>query len=427
MTRANGHGPHGSDSNRYYTPPKLTLDEEDEAEQRAYENRGGKPDRASVKSYILREDKVIPRRDWIASGLLLRGCVTAVVAAGAAGKSSFMLALSLHLAAGKSFGRFKIKKRYRVAILSVEEDEDELKRRINAAARLYGFTRADLDRHFFIVRIKGTPTLAKSDKDGNVKPTALIRELEQCLFRETIDVVMIDPLVEVWEGVENDNLQMKAVLVVFRDLARRIGGACLIAHHARKGLVTPGDADAARGGGALVNGARFSFTLTPMTEDEAKELKLPDTETMRRNYARLTSAKVNYVPKAEKGDWFEWHNMQLDNGDDDEAGDFVGVLAPWIREQPRAGADIGKADKAKRVFLDLLRLHLQRDINVSANPQAKNFAPLIFAAHPKSENCGKRAFAEAMEILLDDEAITPATYTAHGKKYTRLEVVKNTK
>jgi hypothetical protein len=66
-------------------------------------------------------------------------------------------------------------------------------------------------------------------------------------------------------------------------------------------------------------------------------------------------------------------------------------------DQPLKGAGIGAADKARRVFLALLRLSNAQGANVSANPTAsKNYAPTMFAAHQKSENVGRKAFETAM-------------------------------
>lgn len=241
----------------------------------------------------------IPQRPWIARGLLLRKCVTELIAATAVGKSSFGLALAMHLAAGRNFGRFFINKRFRVAILSVEEDEDEVHRRCSAIAERYGFDyNNELSGYLWRVHCRQDKhVLARADRKGMVLATPDLKELEERLFRDGIDVVIIDPFVEVWEGNENDNGQIKQAAALLRGLARRIEIACLLMHHVRKGAVDPGDIDASRGGSSLGGLVRLAFTLTGMTAEQAKSLNITD-EDLRRSVVRLDNAKVSYLPKA---------------------------------------------------------------------------------------------------------------------------------
>jgi len=71
-------------------------------------------------------------------GLILRKQLTAMLATGGVGKSSFGLAIALHLAAGLHFGRYKcVGGPKQVAIFSVEEDPDELDRRIHAIRKAF--------------------------------------------------------------------------------------------------------------------------------------------------------------------------------------------------------------------------------------------------------------------------------------------------
>ncbi|TWA15962.1 AAA domain-containing protein [Sinorhizobium medicae] len=79
-------------------------------------------------------------------------------------------------------------------------------------------------------------------------------------------------------------------------------------------------------------------------------------------------------------------------------------------EPKRAGADIGSADKARRVFLALLRLHNGLGINVSANPTANNYAPKRFYVHPKNENISIKALTKAMHELLENGQIASVPY-----------------
>jgi len=87
-----------------------------------------------------------------------------------------------------------------------------------------------------------------------------------------------------------------------------------------------GDADASRGGGALIGTARILSTLFTMTEDEALAMDVAaDTRT---SYVRYDDAKANHS-KVEAVRWFEKRTITLNNGTGIFPGDDVGVLVPW--------------------------------------------------------------------------------------------------
>ncbi len=279
--------------------------------------------------YKLKDPTMLPLRPWLVRGFLLRKCVTEIVAAGGTGKSSFGLAVAMHLAAGRSFGPFEITQRRRVAVLSVEEDEEELEKRIHAVAKQYGFTDADFDGFLFIVHIKHDPALAVAEKSGNVKVTRAMQELERLYFHEQIEAFVLDPFIELWVGNENDNNQVKAVLAIFRATARQLNAACLLMHHVRKGIVTPGDIDASRGGSSSGGLVRMAFTMTNVTADMADSLGLPPADPLRRSLVRLDRAKGNYTANDGRIDWFRWVTVSLDNDPEGLKPDHVGVLVPW--------------------------------------------------------------------------------------------------
>ena len=202
-----------------------------------------------LQPYTFREDKEIPRRDWIVRGLLLRKHLTTLLAPGGTGKSQFSLALALHVAAGRNFGPIKVMKPAKVAFLSLEEDDNEIDRRVNAAMAHYKISRADLDTRFQVIRFEPLrklepdkpviaemlPLLAKADRAGAIRPTPLLGKLHQELKEARIALTVIDPFVEVWEGDENLNMHMKTAAALLRAVGRDVDSAILLIHHVRKG------------------------------------------------------------------------------------------------------------------------------------------------------------------------------------------------
>ena len=67
---------------------------------------------------------------------------------------------------------------------------------------------------------------------------------------------------------------------------------------------------------------------------------------------------------------------------------------------PGADQGIGAQDKAERVFLALLSLHNNHNINVSASSAANNYAPKVFSRHDRNERLSTQALTRAMTALL---------------------------
>jgi hypothetical protein len=114
---------------------------------------------------------------------------------------------------------------------------------------------------------------------------------------------------------------------VFRQLTARLNRlagetdtAVHIVHHTRK--LAPGMAASdndARGGRALVDGARSVRVLNHMSQDEAAKAGLHSPV----DHFRSEDAKANLARRAERARWFERVSVKLDNGD------HVATIAPW--------------------------------------------------------------------------------------------------
>jgi hypothetical protein len=98
-----------------------------------------------------------------------------------------------------------------------------------------------------------------------------------------------------------------------------------------KGMIAPGDADAGSDSSGIRDAGRLIYTLTPMSEDEAKRFDIEPDE--RHSYVRLDSAKVNIARPSEGATWFHLVGEPIGNGTEDyPSGDEIQVAKPW---QPR--------------------------------------------------------------------------------------------
>ncbi len=160
--------------------------------------------------------------------------------------------------------------------------------------------------------------------------TPLVDQLVAMIRHYEIDVVMVDPFAETFEGDENSNNDAKWVMKIWRDdIARATGCAVYLVHHTTKNAGDKaGSADAIRGAGALVNSARFASTMFVMTENEAAALGVKPEHRFR--YVRYDDAKANLSPIGAR-QWFEKVSVVIGNGNGSGAdeGDEVGALKPW--------------------------------------------------------------------------------------------------
>jgi hypothetical protein len=271
----------------------------------------------------------IPVRPWISRGYLMRRSLTVVSGPGSAGKSSLMVAWAVALTIGSSFHRMKIKERLRVATYNVEDDADEQKRRFSATLRKMGLTSEDVRDHLLILGPSRVGTLLNTVRDGSLLVnTPVLDKIEDYIQAFRPHVLMLDPFVELHQAEENDNTAIRAVMARFRAMAITYDMAIVILHHARKGggNAAPGDPDSLRGASSIVGAARVALTLNVMTEEEARTFGLPIEK--RHDFFRLDRAKSNYAP-IEEAEWFERHEIKLENGTPDEDPDAVAVVWPW--------------------------------------------------------------------------------------------------
>jgi len=278
----------------------------------SYETRrkGGKPNGSTAPALWIDTDPWveadIPRRPWIAPGYALRGSVTIVTGPPSAMKSSLMLAWACALALGQEDGDFRKKARGKVVVYNVEDDREEQRRRLSAALRQFDALSADVHNSVIRTGPAGVGTLLEVDLEtGFVHETFAMQALRALLSEQDPDVLIVDPLAELHTAPENDNTALRSVIAAFRALAAEFDIAIIVLHHTRKGAVTPGDPDAARGASSLIGAGRVVLTLCGMSEEDADALGITKDRRTRSAYVRLDDAKQNYAAIGEA----RWHRQ----------------------------------------------------------------------------------------------------------------------
>lgn len=271
----------------------------------------------------------IAPRDWIAPGLALRKYLSVLIAPPGSGKSLLCIQWSIAMAMGMNWGGWKFRKPCRVLLINAEDDLQEMHRRLFAAAESMGVDQNDLAGRIFLAENPDNILIAKIDpRTKSLVRTPVLDQIIKTVVDNEIDVVMADPFAETFEGDENSNSEVKWAGIAWRELARATNSSVVLVHHTRKyagGMA--GEADASRGGGALIGTARVMSTLFSMTEEEAATMGVSAEERYR--YVRFDDAKANLSIITGAARWFEKLSIKLPNGDGDHPADEVGVLMPW--------------------------------------------------------------------------------------------------
>lgn len=198
---------------------------------------------------------------------LIRGFVTLLIAPGGIGKSTLALAACMEIASAKLVLGIHVFDQVNVAILNLEDPQDEMNRRLAALAIRYGVTNQDLEGRLFMSPADRAVTIATVGGDGFTVVTPDKDEIIRQVRAHNIGVLSVDPFAESHTLEENSNPQMVKAAAAWRQVARDGNCAVLLTHHVRKGAVA--DIESARGAKALTDSARVGLLLSSMSADEA--------------------------------------------------------------------------------------------------------------------------------------------------------------
>ena len=329
-----------------------------------------------------------PPREWLLGNQFCRRFLSGLLAPGATGKTALRTLQYLALATGRPLTGQHVFKRCRVLLLSLEDDDTELQRRLAAARLHHGIESPDLKGWFFCATPKGI-------KLADIKDGARIAGPLETMLRKTIkdrgiDLLGLDPFVKLHALEENDNGAMDFVCGLLVKLAIEFNIAVDVPHHTKKGQQTAGDADAGRGASSARDAGRLMYTLTRMTDQEGETFGIPTEK--RKLYVRLDSSKVNIAPPSGEATWFKLVGVRLDNGTAEyPAGDEVQTVVPWHPPKTWDGVTSAQANAA----LDDIEAGMQNGQRYSDAGPAKSRAawPIV------QRHCPTRTEAQCRQIV----------------------------
>ena len=291
--------------------------------------RSSKAVSISATPYHWRAPEAIPQRPWVYGRWFLRGTVTACVAPGGVGKSTFLAGTALAIATARGFmGKTTWEGPQRVWLWNLEDDLDELTRSIQAAAKHFVLDEVDLAGHLFVdSAMEGSELCTAVETDGQFSLLEPIYEaITAELIARKIDVLVIDPFVSSHEVEENANSKIDKIVKKWARVAKVANCSIVLVHHTSKAGAADVTALSARGAVSLVNACRAALVFNRMDADTAIKFGIEGDEE-RRRYFSVLDDKHNRAP-AGKADWHRLVSVYLGNGENGK-GDSVGVAEPW--------------------------------------------------------------------------------------------------
>lgn len=345
----------------------------------------------------------IPPRPWIIPRRFIRRNLSLITAAGSTGKSLLALvyACAVALGTGEWCG-IEVRERCNVLVINNEDDIEEAQRRLAATCLHYNLPYEEIQPRIHFVGAKSFKVLLR--RKGTLVVDPRVNDLLAYIAKHSIGLVIADPLVQTHEAQENDNGEMDRVMSIYKHSAMASSAAFCAIHHSRKPAEASGDGhagnmDTGRGASAIVNAARISITMMPMSEKDAElnGVKVDD----RHKYVRVDDAKMNLSAKSGKPEWFERVSVPL------PCGETAPTLVPVMFSRAE------QETKALKLAVELLKAACREEMNLSPSKKAREkWAPKAFAADPRATVEGLTAadFEKALDLLVQSGGVEIETY-----------------
>lgn len=271
----------------------------------------------------------IPRRRWLFGYWLLRGEITAVIAPGGLGKSTLTAAVSLSLASGIEFLSKDLPEgACTVWLWNLEDDADELARQITACSIRHQIGSDKCQGRLYVDSGLAQRLCTAVETSEGVRILEPIYEAMKAeIVARGIDVLIVDPFVSSHEVSENDNGRIDKVAKRWKRLASETKCSIVLVHHTKKMGGREVKAEDSRGAVSLINAARSTLVLNPMSTDEAEAFGIADKAEQRR-LVRVDDDKPNRAPP-ESAWWFRKDSVDLGNSSGMHEADNVGAAVAW--------------------------------------------------------------------------------------------------
>jgi RecA-family ATPase len=335
-------------------------------------------------------DEAPPPVDWLADGRIPRGDVTTLHGDGGAGKTDIACQLAEGCARGAGYWLGHAIARGPVVILSAEEPQRELRRRIWLHSRRDSFHPTDLaDLHLWFPQEAAGAVFAIPDRTGIMHPTPLFRSIEAAVAAIEPVLIIVDNVAATFTGNQNDRVMVRSYVNLWRTIARQAShpAVLLLDHPSLSGLTN----GSGRGGNMDWRNAVRSALYLRVPEDKAEA---------DRGIRVFETQKSNYGPTGEPIR-LQWATGGLQ-----------------LEQAPTSLARVAEDAKIDDLFLRLLDKFTAQGRDVRASTGI-GYAPREFEGDPEARTAGVRAkaFKVAMDRLFEGAKIA----TVQGRRSKRIE------
>lgn len=280
------------------------------------------------------DPKDILPRQWLFGRWLLRGEITAMIAPGGVGKSTLVSGIALSLASGCEFlGKTVWEGARTVWVWNLEDDRTEMDRSLAACAIYHGISEKHCGARLYVDSgLEQRLCTAIEGLNGLKIIEPVYENLRAEIIERGIDVLAIDPFVSSHEVDENSNSLIDSIVKRWKRLAFETGCSIVLVHHTKKMGGREVRAEDSRGAVALINVARSTLVINPMSEAEGERFGITDVRE-RRSIVRVDDDKPNRAPP-ESAWWMQKVPVPLNNSDDFHRSDEVGAAAHWTPPDP---------------------------------------------------------------------------------------------
>lgn len=259
-----------------------------------------------------KDPSTLPRREFVYGTSLVRKYVSVTVAPGGIGKSSLSVVETLAMVTGRPLLGTRPTGKLRVWLVNLEDDRDELERRVMAACIHYKIAPGDIEGLFLDSGRERGIVIARDDKRGIVIAKPIVEQIIETIRQNKIDVLIIDPFVSSHNVSENDNGAIDLVTKLWSQIAGDTNSAIEIIHHVRKVEGREITVDDARGAGSLISAARSARVLNRMTEDQAAKAGVSADD--RLTIFSVQRGKSNLARMSAHDEWRRLESVGLGNG-----------------------------------------------------------------------------------------------------------------
>lgn len=256
-----------------------------------------------------------PEQEFLINDKIPMATTGLIAGTGGSSKTQFILQLSCGIAAGAdmfSSGNLTPpwcpKEAMKVLVLTAEESNDDLHRRIYNITQESGYTEPEktlLRENLHICSVSGLNNLfTQRLPEGDYIQTQNVEDLLSFIKPiKRLGLIVFEPISRFRSGDENNNEAGTRMVEIMERLSIETGATVITASHTNKGTSNADELnqDAIRGASALVDGVRWAAVMRVMTNSEAKKYGI--NEDQRLDYVQFVIPKANNVAP-QPNQWF---------------------------------------------------------------------------------------------------------------------------